>query len=100
MFSGKEQIILCLVVSIYFMFLFALSLYMKRKTKTYEYYNVAGRSVSFFPLMFTLVGTCVGGATFLGYMVTCFTFGMREQWLHISMLFLIIRFTSVFIKNI
>ena len=100
MFSGKEQMVLGLVVFIYFIFLFALSLFMKRKTKTYEDYNVAGRSVSFIPLMLTFIGTGVGGATLLGYMENGYTLGMREQWIHITMFFVVIVLALFLLKKI
>jgi len=100
MFNGKEQMILGLVVFLYFILLFALSLYMKQKTKTYEDYNVAGRSVSFFPLMLTFIGTGVGGATLLGYMENGYTLGMREQWIHITMFFVVIVLALFLLKRI
>lgn len=90
MFSNTEQITLGLIVAFYFLFLFILSLYMKRNVKTYEDYNVAGRSVSFYPLMLTFVSTGVGGATLLGYMENGYSLGMGEQWIHITMFFVVI----------
>lgn len=99
-FSSGEQLVLTLIISIYFIFLFVLSLYMKRKTKTYEDYNVAGRSVSVFPLILTFVGTGVGGATLLGYMSNGYSLGMGQQWIHITMFFAIILLASFLLKRI
>src|SRR5690625_6689000 len=82
MFSGGERILLATIFFIYFTFLFLFSLYMNRKTKTYEDYNIAGRSVSFFPLILTFVGTGVGGSTLLGYMENGYRFGMGQQWIN------------------
>src|SRR5699024_5184020 len=93
-------IILGLVVSIYFMFLFALSLYMKLKTKTYEDYNVYVRSVSFFSHMLTFVGTCVGEAILFAYMENGYNFGMIEQWIHITMFFVVIILDLFLLKKI
>ena len=75
MFSGEERILLSIIVSIYFVFLILLALYMNKKTKTYEDYNVAGRSVSFFPMLLTFIGTGVGGSTLLGYMENGYSLG-------------------------
>lgn len=76
MFNGEERIILTVTVFVYFIFLFVLALYMNRKTKTYEDYNVAGRSVGLFPIMLTFIGTGVGGSTLLGYMENGYRLGM------------------------
>src|SRR5690625_2459022 len=100
MFNGKEQIFLGLVILIYFIFLFVLSLYMKRKIKTYDDYNVAGRSVSVFPLILTFVGTGVGGATLLGYMENGYSLGMGQQWIHITMFIAVILLASFLLKRI
>src|SRR5699024_9147255 len=100
MFSGKEQMDLGLVVFIYFIFLFALSLFIKCNSKTYEDYNFAGRSFLFIPLMLTFIGTGVGGATLLGYMENGYTLGMREQWIHITMFFVVIILALFLLKKI
>ncbi|WP_373894802.1 sodium:solute symporter [Virgibacillus sp. CBA3643] len=100
MFSGNERIILSVIVVVYFIFLFALALYINRKTKTYEDYNVAGRSVSIFPIILTFIGTGVGGSTLLGYMENGYGLGMGEQWIHISMFFCVIIFASFLLRRI
>lgn len=99
-FDNREKIILAIIISIYFIFLFMLSLYMKRKTRTYEDYNLAGRSVSIFPLILTFVGTGVGGATLLGYMENGYSLGMGQQWIHITMFFAVIVLASFLLKRI
>lgn len=96
LFNGKEQLLLGIIVAVYFIFLFASSLYLKRNIKTYEDYNVAGRSVSFFPLVLTFVGTGVGGATLLGYMENGYSLGMGEQWIHITM-FIAVAILAIFL---
>ena len=100
MFTGEQKVLLASIVVIYFIFLFVLSLYMNRKTKTYDDYNVAGRTVSVFPLILTFVGTGVGGATLLGYMENGFSMGMGQQWIHITMFFAVILLASFFLKRI
>lgn len=100
MFNGEERIILSVIVFVYFVFLIVLALYMNKKTKTYEDYNVAGRSVSFFPLLLTFIGTGVGGSTLLGYMENGYSLGMGQQWIHITMFTCISIFALFLLKRI
>lgn len=101
MYSGEEKLILGGLVIIYFLFLFVVSLYINWKSiKTYDDYNVAGRSVSIFPLILTFVGTAVGGSTLLGYMENGYIFGMGQQWLNIGILLAGILMLSFFLKQI
>lgn len=100
MFNQSEQLLLGIIITIYFLALFILSLYMKRQTKTYDDYNVAGRSVSIFPLILTFVGTGIGGATLLGYMENGYSLGMGEQWIQITMLFAVVLLASFLLKKI
>ena len=98
MFDGNERIILSVIVFVYFILLILLALYINRKTKTYEDYNVAGRTVSFFPLILTFIGTGVGGSTLLGYMENGYSLGMGQQWIHITMFTCVIIF-ALFVLN-
>lgn len=100
MFNGEERIILSIIVFVYFVFLIVLALYMNKKTKTYEDYNVAGRSVSFLPLLLTFIGTGVGGSTLLGYMENGYSLGMGQQWIHITMFTCISIFALFLLKRI
>lgn len=75
-------------------------IHMNKKTKTYEDYNVAGRSVSFFPLMLTFIGTGVGGSTLLGYMENGYSLGMGQQWIHITMFTCVVIFAFFLLKRI
>lgn len=80
MYSSNESLILGSLVVVYFLFLLSISLYINKKSiKTYDDYNVAGRSVSLYPLILTFVGTAVGGSTLLGYMENGYLYGMGEQ---------------------
>ncbi len=100
MFNGNETVILSIIVFVYFILLILLALYINRKTKTYEDYNVAGRSVPFFPLILTFIGTGVGGSTLLGYMENGYSLGMGQQWIHITMFTCIIIFAAFLLKRI
>ncbi len=101
MFNGQEQTILGGLVIIYFLFLFGVSLYINHKSiKTYDDYNVAGRSVSIFPLILTFVGTAVGGSTLLGFMENGYKFGMGQQWLNFGLLLAGIIMLFFFVKKI
>lgn len=100
MFNSTEQMWIGVIVFIYFIFLIGLSFVINRKIKTYDDYNVAGRTVSTWPLILTFVGTGVGGATLLGYMENGYSLGMGQQWIHITMLFAIILLASFMLKRI
>ncbi|MFD2924706.1 sodium:solute symporter family protein [Halobacillus naozhouensis] len=84
MFSAQQQTILFFIVVVYFFFLFGLSIYINRKIKTYDDYNVAGRTISLFPLILTFTGTAIGGSILLGYMTNGYLYGMGQQWLAIG----------------
>lgn len=101
MYHSQEQMILGGLVIVYFLFLFGVSLYINQKSiKTYDDYNVAGRSVSIFPLILTFVGTAVGGSTLLGYMENGYRFGMGQHWLNFGTLFAGIILMFFFVKKI
>lgn len=101
MYNDNERLILGSLVVIYFLFLFAISYIInKRSIKTYDDYNVAGRSVSIFPLILTFVGTAVGGSTLLGFMENGYKLGMGQQWLNLGILFAGVIMLGFFVKRI
>ncbi len=81
MFSAGQSLVLSLLVIASAGLLLALSWYFYRRIKTYDDYNVAGRTASFFPLICTLVGTAIGGSTLLGFMSAGFASGVGQIWL-------------------
>ncbi|WP_205092600.1 sodium:solute symporter family protein [Thalassobacillus pellis] len=84
MFSEQQELILISIIAVYFVFLFGLSVYINRSIKTYDDYNVAGRSTKLWPLILTFVGTAIGGSILLGYMTKGYLLGMGQQWLAIG----------------
>ncbi|WP_281974610.1 sodium:solute symporter family protein [Halobacillus litoralis] len=100
MFSNQEEIILITIIAIYFVFLFGLSLFVNRNVKTYEDYNVAGRSTKLMPLVLTFVGTAIGGSILLGYMTKGYQFGMGQQWLAIGFTLTSIVIAAFLLKKI
>ncbi|MFC4557799.1 sodium:solute symporter [Virgibacillus kekensis] len=100
MFSGQEKLLLGVIIIAYFFFLFGFSVFISRRIKTYDDYNVAGRTVSIFPIILTFVGTAIGGATLLGFMENGFLFGMGQQWLNIGLLFTGVLMASFVAKKI
>lgn len=101
MFSSQEQSILGGIVIFYFLFLFAISFYINKKSiKTYDDYNVAGRSVSMFPLILTFLGTAIGGSTLLGFMTNGYNFGMGQHWLNFSIFITGVFMMFFFLKKI
>jgi len=99
-FNPSEQMLIGVIVLIYFIFLIGLSFVINKKIKTYDDYNVAGRSVSTLPLILTFIGTGVGGATLLGYMENGYSLGMGQQWIHITMISAVIVLALFFLKRI
>lgn len=101
MFSADERSVLGIIVIVYFVFLFLFSLYVNyRQIKSYDDYNVAGRSVTIFPLILTFVGTAIGGSGLLGFMENGYLFGMGQQWLPLSMLLTGVIMASFLLKRI
>ncbi|MEK4385580.1 sodium:solute symporter family protein [Solibacillus sp. FSL W7-1464] len=101
MFNSQEQTILGGIVIFYFLFLFAISFYINQKSiKTYDDYNVAGRSVSIYPLILTFVGTAIGGSTLLGFMTNGYNFGMGQNWLNFSIFITGVLMMFFFLKKI
>ncbi|WP_181348057.1 sodium:solute symporter [Thalassobacillus sp. CUG 92003] len=100
MFSNQQETLLIIIIAIYFVFLFGLSLFVNRNVKTYEDYNVAGRSTSLMPLVLTFVGTAIGGSILLGYMTKGYQFGMGQQWLAIGFTLTSIVIAAFLLKRI
>ncbi|WP_028782115.1 sodium:solute symporter family protein [Thalassobacillus devorans] len=100
MFSNQQETILITIIAVYFVFLFGLSLFVNRSTKTYEDYNVAGRSTKLMPLILTFVGTAIGGSILLGYMTKGYLFGMGQQWLAIGFTLTSIVIAAFLLKRI
>lgn len=101
MYSSGESLVLGSLVIVYFLFLFGMSFYInKTSIKTYDDYNVAGRTVSLFPLVLTFLGTAVGGATLLGFMQNGYLYGMGQQWLNFAILIAGLLMLGIFLKRI
>ncbi|MCT1920339.1 sodium:solute symporter family protein [Brevibacterium luteolum] len=81
MFTDAQNTALAVIVFVYFLFLVVLAAVINRRVKTYEDYSVAGRTVSVFPMILTLIGTAIGGSILLGYMTNGFALGMGQIWL-------------------
>ncbi|WP_229717794.1 sodium:solute symporter family protein [Thalassobacillus devorans] len=100
LFSSQQETILITIIAVYFMFLFGLSLFVNRNVKTYDDYNVAGRSTKLMPLVLTFVGTAIGGSILLGYMTNGYLFGMGQQWLAIGFTLTSIVIAAFLLKRI
>lgn len=87
MFTETQGTIIGVLVVVYFLLLFGVAVYINKKSiKTYDDYNVAGRTVSIFPLILTFVGTAIGGSILLGYMENGYNAGMSQQWINVGIL--------------
>lgn len=101
MFDSQEKLILGSLVIVYFFILFGISYYINWKSiRTYDDYNVAGRSVSIYPLILTFVGTATGGSTLLGFMENGYRYGMGIQWINIGMLVAGVVLLAFFVRRI
>ncbi|WP_377890829.1 sodium:solute symporter [Alkalihalobacillus sp. R86527] len=100
LFSSQQETILITIIAVYFVLLFGLSLFVNRNVKTYEDYNVAGRSTKLMPLVLTFVGTAIGGSILLGYMTKGYLFGMGQQWLAIGFTLTSIVIAAFLLKRI
>ncbi|SFE50815.1 sodium:solute symporter family protein [Alteribacillus iranensis] len=85
MFTEEQKLIIGITVIVYFFFLFGTAVFINRRVKTYDDYNVAGRTVSMYPLILTFIGTAVGGSILLGYMTDGYRLGMGQLWLGFSL---------------
>ena len=81
MFTDTQRTTLAIIVIAYFFFLVILAGIINRRVKTYEDYSIAGRTVSVFPMILTLIGTAIGGSILLGYMTNAYNLGMSQFWL-------------------
>lgn len=81
MFTTDQKSMLAIIVVVYFLFLVFLAYRINKRVNTYEDYAVAGRSVTVFPMILTLVGTAVGGSILLGYIANGYTQGIGQVWL-------------------
>lgn len=101
MFDSQEKLILGSLVIVYFFILFGISYYINWKSiRTYDDYNVAGRSVSIYPLILTFVGTAIGGSTLLGFMENGYRYGMGIQWINIGTLVAGVVLLAFFVRRI
>ena len=80
MFDPTTRFYLIAAVAAFLVFIVVYSIYISRKIKTYEDYNVAGRSVPIFPLVLTIMGTAIGGSTVLGFTASGYALGIGRSW--------------------
>ncbi len=92
--TGDNDIWLKLVVMGYALAILGYSFYVFRRVRTYDDYNMGGRRMPLLPIVMTVAGTAVGGATLLGFMAKGFTDGLGQLWLVISLAL------SVLVKNL
>lgn len=81
MFDVAARNAILITVGLYFIAIIAHSYYFYRKDKTYEDYVAAGRNIPIFPLILTIVGTAIGGATVLGFMTDAYLDGLSRLWM-------------------
>lgn len=98
--NETNQAILIVLLAVYAVSIIAYSYYFYIKARTYESYNMGGRSMPLAPMILTTVGGAVGGSTLLGFMTNAYLLGMGQIWSVISLAFSLAIFTLLLVKRI
>ncbi|WP_158734664.1 sodium:solute symporter [Alteribacillus sp. YIM 98480] len=98
--SETNQSILVLIMLVYGVAILAYSYYFYRRTRTYDSFNMGGRSMPLLPMILTIVGGAVGGSTVLGFVTNAYLLGMGQIWNVASLAFSVVIFTLFFLKRI
>jgi len=103
MFDPVTKSYLIIAVVGFLVIITAYSIKVSLKIKTFEDYNVAGRNIPAAPLVLTMIGTAIGGATVLGFTSSGYTLGIGRAWeilpAYLVMVFVILFMLKV-IRNI
>lgn len=100
MISGPQQTVLIVAVIIYCLAIIGYSYYFYLKARTYESYNMGGRSMPLFPMILTILGAAIGGSTILGFMGNAYADGMSAIWSVVSLAIAFIIFNVFLAKRI
>jgi len=88
------KMLLIILILVYLVAILGVSFYFYRKTKTYDQFNMGGRSMPMFPMILTTVGLGIGGSTLLGYMSDAYDLGYGRIWLTASTTITFVVFTA------
>ncbi|WHX26208.1 sodium:solute symporter family protein [Virgibacillus halodenitrificans] len=94
------KLALIIIVLVYVLLILGVAYYFYRKTKTYDQYNMGGRSMPMIPMILTTVGLGIGGSTLLGYMSDAYALGYGRVWLTMSTTIVFVIFTAFFVKPV
>ncbi len=68
-------------IAVYIVILFALSaFFVKKALNSFEEYSLCGRSLSFVYIVFTYLGTWIGGGTIIGLSSSSYVNGVGQYW--------------------
>lgn len=94
------KMLLIILILVYLVAILGVSFYFYRKTKTYDQFNMGGRSMPMFPMILTTVGLGIGGSTLLGYMSDAYDLGYGRIWLTASTTITFVVFTAFLAKRV
>lgn len=98
--DSDYQLALKITVAVYAIVILVYSAYFFVRVRTYDGYNMGGRQIPFIPMVLTIVGTAVGGATLLGFMADAFQLGAGRLWLVLSLTLSVIILNLFFLKRL
>ncbi|NVK41513.1 MAG: sodium:solute symporter family protein [Oceanospirillaceae bacterium] len=84
----------------YGVFILIYAYYFYRRVKTFADYNVAGRTMPLVPMILTIIGTSVGGATLLGLMANAYSTGISQLWMVFPLIAMVLTLTVFFVKRL
>ncbi|MGJ9411938.1 sodium:solute symporter [Aeromicrobium sp. CF4.19] len=96
----ENSVIIVVAFVAYFVLVLALGLYHKRDISTQEDFSVAGRNVSFWPLVGTVVGTNIGGGTLIAVTAGAYETGLSAAVPFLSAYFFIMIWALLFVRYI
>lgn len=98
--DNSLKLVIIIALCLYALSIIGVSYYFYRRTKTYDQYNMGGRSMPMIPMILTTVGLGIGGSTLLGYMTDAFQFGYGRVWLAFSTTLTFVIFTAFLVKPV
>lgn len=95
------NILLILIPVLYVIILFVLSaFFVKRALNSYEEYTLCGRTLTIWYIIFTYLGTWIGGGTIIGLAGIAYESGADRYWLFASSCIVSFFFAFIFITRI
>lgn len=88
------------LTGVYGLLILCYAYYFYRKVRTFAGYNVAGRTMPLLPMVLTILGTSVGGATLLGLMANAYSIGLSQLWMVFPLIAMVAILAAFFVKRL